>query len=95
VIALGYLAAYVRLQSGSVWPAVVLHGAWNAIIQGTFDRATVGSALAVGESGWLTTIASVVFVFLMTRGVWTLRRSPDETLAAPPPSTRTESRRAG
>jgi len=95
VVALGYLAAYVRLQSGSVWPAVVLHGAWNAIIQGTFDRATVGSALAVGESGWLTTSASIVFVILMTRGVWTLRRSPGETLSAPPGPTRTGSRTAG
>jgi membrane protease YdiL (CAAX protease family) len=37
IVAAGYLAAYLRLQSGSVWPAVMLHGASNALIQGTFD----------------------------------------------------------
>src|SRR5262249_3128525 len=51
VVADGYLAAYLRLRSGSIWPAVVLHGAWNAVIQGTFDRATAGESYAVGESG--------------------------------------------
>src|SRR5262245_44782665 len=60
----GYLAAYVRLRSGSVWPAVICHGAWNAIIQGTFDRATVGTPLAVGESGWLTATIAVMGVLL-------------------------------
>src|SRR5262245_60289353 len=60
----GYLAAYVRLRSGSVWPAVMCHGAWNAIIQGTFDRATVGTPLAVGESGWLTATIAVMGVLL-------------------------------
>src|SRR5262249_11127129 len=43
VVADGYLVAYLRLRSGSVWPAVMLHAASNAIIQGTFDRATVGT----------------------------------------------------
>jgi len=55
-----YLAAYLRLQSGSVWPAVVMHAAWNSIVQGPFDRATVGTPLAVGESGWMTASVSVI-----------------------------------
>jgi membrane protease YdiL (CAAX protease family) len=67
VVAAGYLAAYLRLQSGSVWPAVVFHGAVNAIIQGTFDRATAGDSWAVGESGILTTAVAVVLVVLILR----------------------------
>jgi membrane protease YdiL (CAAX protease family) len=89
VLAEAYLAAYVRLRSGSVWPAVILHGAWNAVIQGTFDRATTGAPAAVGESGWLTVTFAVAFTVVVTRGVWTLQRRPGERLAPPsgkPPS---------
>ncbi len=80
VVAEAYLAAYLRLQSGSVWPAVIMHGAWNSIIQGTFDRATIGTPLAVGESGWLTVTISIIVVVFMTRGAWTLQRRPGERL---------------
>jgi membrane protease YdiL (CAAX protease family) len=66
-IGIAYLMAYLRLQSGSVWLAVVLHGAWNAIIQGTFDRATTGTSAAVGESGWLTILVSLSVVVFVTR----------------------------
>jgi membrane protease YdiL (CAAX protease family) len=83
VVADSYLGAYLRLQSGSIWPAVMFHGAWNAIIQGTFDRATVGTPMAVGESGWLTVIVAVVFVLVVTRGRWTLYRRPGEPLKLP------------
>jgi membrane protease YdiL (CAAX protease family) len=80
VVADGYLAAYVRLRSGSVWPAVIYHGAVNAVIQGTFDRATVGTPQAVGESGWLTATSAVAIVVLVTRGPWRLQRRPGEPL---------------
>jgi len=82
-VALAYLAAYLRLQSGSVWPAVIMHGAWNSIIQGTFDRATIGTPLAVGEPGWLTVAISIVIVLFVTRGAWTLQRRPGERFALP------------
>lgn len=92
VIADGYLAAFLRLQWGSVWPAVVMHGAWNAVIQGTFDRATIGTPLSVGESGWLTVIVSITLILAVTRGIWTLQRSPGERLimsSSRPPSALT------
>ena len=88
VVAEAYLAAYVRLQSGSVWPAVMYHGAVNAIIQGTFDRATADTPQAVGESGWLTAITAIVVVFLMTRGAWTLQRKPGEPLVCDQPASK-------
>jgi membrane protease YdiL (CAAX protease family) len=83
VVAMGYLAAYLRLQSGSVWPAVMLHAAWNSIVQGTFNRATPGTPLAVGESGWMTTLVSMLIVLVVTRGAWKLQRSPKERLTLP------------
>jgi membrane protease YdiL (CAAX protease family) len=83
VIAAGYLAAYVRLRSGSVWPAVLFHGAWNAIIQGAFDRATVDTPLAVGESGYITAAASLLTVAWILRKKWTMFRRPGEPVDAP------------
>jgi uncharacterized protein len=83
VVADAYFAAYVRLRSGSVWPAVMYHGAANAIIQGTFDRATAGTPQAVGESGWLTATIAVIVVLIVTRGAWTLQRRPGQPLALP------------
>jgi membrane protease YdiL (CAAX protease family) len=80
VVADACLAAYVRLRSGSIWPAVMLHAAWNAVIQGTFDRATVGASWAVGESGVLTVSVSLVFVLVATRGPWKFYRRPSEPL---------------
>jgi membrane protease YdiL (CAAX protease family) len=68
IVAFAYLAADLRLSSGSVWPAVLLHAAWNAIIQGPFDRNTADTPMAVGESGYLTTVVTIVVV------VWMLRR---------------------
>lgn len=68
IVAFAYLAAHLRLSSGSVWPAVVLHAAWNAIIQGSFDRNTAGTPMVVGESGYLTTVVTILVV------AWMLRR---------------------
>ncbi|NJR49818.1 MAG: CPBP family intramembrane metalloprotease [Leptolyngbyaceae cyanobacterium CSU_1_3] len=69
VTSVGYVFAYLRLWTGSVWSAIVLHSAWNIIIQFGFDPATVGDTakLWVGESGILVNL--VLFVAaLMSRG---------------------------
>jgi len=62
VMGLAMVAGVLRLRSGSVWPAIVLHAAWNAIIQNPFDRSSVGpgATLWVGESGVL--VAAVSFI---------------------------------
>ncbi len=86
VVAVAYLAAFLRLRSGSVWPAVLFHGAWNAIIQGAFDRATVGTPLAVGESGYLTAIVNVLLVAWIVRGTWKMLRRPGEPLGTSSPA---------
>jgi membrane protease YdiL (CAAX protease family) len=41
IIGHGVFLSWLRLASGSVWPAVVFHGAHNILIYGVFDRVTV------------------------------------------------------
>jgi membrane protease YdiL (CAAX protease family) len=76
ILAFAYLAAKLRLESGSVWPAVLLHGSWNTLIQGVFDRSTAGSPFLLGESGILVVAFDILFVGLLVRGTWTVKRAP-------------------
>ncbi|MGH3146428.1 MAG: CPBP family glutamic-type intramembrane protease [Rubrobacter sp.] len=77
ITSFGYVIARMRLETGSVWPAVALHTAWNGIIQGPFDGATTGSeaTLWVGESGILTALVLVVVAVIFSRGRWKVIRS--------------------
>jgi len=78
VVAAGYLFGWARLTTGSVWPAVVGHAAWNSILQGTFDASSKGPAAVVwvGESGVLVAAVSVVTVALLLRGPFAVRLRP-------------------
>lgn len=60
--AFGFVFARLRLETGSVWPAIVLHAAWNSIIQSAFDGARTGGdgSWWVGESGVLTVVTLVI-----------------------------------
>ncbi len=67
VIALAVVLAWLRLRSGSVWPAAIMHASHNLFVQGFFDRVTVdtgptpwltsefgaGLAIAIGITAWL------------------------------------------
>src|SRR5262245_12029074 len=75
IVAFAYLSAWLRLRSGSVWPAVLIHASWNVIIQGVFDASTKGGTFWIGESGIVTTAANVLLVFLLVRGRWPSVRS--------------------
>ena len=85
ITSFGYVIARLRLETGSVWPAVVLHTAWNSIIQGPFDGATAGAGamLWVGESGILTTLVLVVAAVIFSRGRWTIIRTLPKRDRAP------------
>jgi membrane protease YdiL (CAAX protease family) len=76
--ALAYVLAILRLDTGSIWPAVLLHASWNALIQGPFDHATTGAAapLWTGEAGILTVTVVVIAAFLLARRPWTMHREP-------------------
>ena len=67
ITAMGYVIAWLRLWSGSIWPCIWAHGAWNAVILGPFNGSTRGGDVWVGEGGLLTTLAVVVFAILLYR----------------------------
>ncbi len=72
VMAVGasYLYAWLTLRSGSVWPAVLLHGSHNLYIQGVLDRATIDTGPTVfwtGEFGAGLAIAAVVVALIARR----------------------------
>lgn len=78
VVGLGFTMAFLRLSTGSVWPAIVLHGVWNAVIQGTFDVSTKEPSIWVGEAGILVAAASVAVAWLLARKAYEARRAPGE-----------------
>jgi membrane protease YdiL (CAAX protease family) len=71
VIGAGYIFAWLRLSSGSVWPAIWAHAVWNAVIQGPFDGSTNGYSMWVGESGLLVAAMTILFAIVLYR-VWPL-----------------------
>ncbi len=66
-------------RSRSVWPAVMTHGAWNALVATGFAvtvgatklPAFKGSTTWVGEFGWLAAVA--VLVVGVVAALWHLR----------------------
>lgn len=40
LVGAGAFLSWVRLASGSIWPAVIFHGVHNSVISGIFDRLT-------------------------------------------------------
>lgn len=72
-----FVLARMRLETGSIWPPIVLHGAWNSIIQTAFDRATApGATLWIGEFGILTALALIAAAIIFTRGRWAMMNEP-------------------
>ena len=51
VISIAGITAWLRLRSGSIWPAVVLHATHNALVQRLFDPMT----LETGRGAWFAT----------------------------------------
>ena len=77
--AFSFVFARLRLETGSVWPAITLHSAWNAIIQTAFDPASHGGGaeLWIGESGILIAFTMIVAAVVFSCGRWTIRRTPE------------------
>ena len=68
-VAWGVLFGWLRLRSGSVWPAVVAHGALNAAggLVVLFAAAQPDLALAgpLGVAGWIV-VAAVIVILVLT-----------------------------
>ncbi|MBI2824367.1 MAG: CPBP family intramembrane metalloprotease [Planctomycetia bacterium] len=78
IVAQGFVLARLRLASGSVWPAIIGHSAWNATIQGVFDFSTISPSSGpwVGESGILVALTMFAFAWPFMRGTWPAYRAP-------------------
>ncbi len=78
IVATGAMAAWLRLKTGSVWPAAMLHACHNAVIQWLFDSMTVETGRAAwfaGEFGMALAITSVLFAIPIWRnGSLTLKK---------------------
>lgn len=88
VVPYGCILARARLSTGSVWPGIAAHGAYNSIIQGAFwPAAAAGGASAavwVGmETGILVALALIIVGVVLCAGTWTYRRTPDELMEGP------------
>lgn len=72
VVAQSYIAAWLRLRSGSVWPAALLHGSHNMFVQLIFTPLTTNTgptAYIIDEFGAGLAITSVIGAII----VWTKR----------------------
>jgi len=80
IISAGYVLAWLRLSSGSIWPCVWAHAVWNAVILGPFDGSTVSSGVWLGEAGILSTAVVILFAAAL-HVLWPL--SPRKYLSPP------------
>lgn len=83
IVAISVVAAWLRWRSGSVWPAVLLHAAHNAVLYPFFDAmatpAGSAGAYAVGETGLalaVVTLSAAALLFAATRSTAPWSRPP-------------------
>jgi membrane protease YdiL (CAAX protease family) len=70
IVATGAIAAWLRLKTGSVWPAALFHASHNAVTQWLFDPMTVETGKAAwfaGEFGISLAATSVLCAALIWR----------------------------
>jgi len=71
VAALGFgaILAWLRLSTGSIWPCIFAHAAWNSLINGGFTFATQKATenMWIGETGILVAVTLVIAALLLRR----------------------------
>jgi|SRR5271165_169482 len=70
IMSASFIYAWMRLKSGSVWTAVILHAMHNIVVQGIFDSMVQHTRLTnwvVGEGGIGIGIASGVIAYALWR----------------------------
>jgi len=80
MIAISYLLAYLRLRSGSVWPAV-LGASGTVVLSLAFDAFTWGNPFWKGELYLLSLGLTTMTVLFLPRP-WTVQAEPDSQVAA-------------
>ena len=71
VLPLGAILAWVRLKTGSIWPAVMVHTAWNSFMNAGFTFATQNphQNIWIGENGILV-LVTLILAALLLRRTW-------------------------
>ena len=70
VLGLSFAIAWLRLKSGSLWVAVVLHASHNLFVQAIFNRLTLSTGLTpyvIGEFGLGLALGGLVVGYLFWR----------------------------
>jgi membrane protease YdiL (CAAX protease family) len=70
VLAISFVFAWIRLASGSVWPAAILHASHNLWIQSVFDPLTADTgrtAWVIGEFGAALAVVCVAAAAIVAR----------------------------
>jgi CAAX protease family protein len=64
-----YLLAWLRLDTGIIWPSFVAHAVSNALTQNAFNPVTQGDnkMLWIGESGIVTAVVLILLIFLVKK----------------------------
>jgi membrane protease YdiL (CAAX protease family) len=77
-LCLGVILAWLRLSTGSVWPCIFAHAAWNSMINGGFTFATQNATenIWIGETGIVVTVTLVIAALAIRR-----RWKPADTVA--------------
>ena len=73
VVSLAVPLAWLRLRSGSLWPAAILHASHNLFVQGFFDRVTVDT----GPTRWLTGEFGAALAVTIGATAWMFWRARD------------------
>ncbi|WP_238589147.1 CPBP family intramembrane glutamic endopeptidase [Pseudonocardia sp. HH130629-09] len=96
-VLVGAVLGWLRLRSGSVWPAALGHSAFNATAGSYLMFAQAGAtvdttqATVLGWSGWIVPLGLVIVLvatgqFTLTRT--TAERAPRSRVGPPPPAVR-------
>jgi uncharacterized protein len=70
VVGISFPMAWLRLRSGSVWPAALLHASHNLFIQGFFDTVTVDTGVTkylLSEFGAVLALTAAITAWLFWR----------------------------
>ena len=78
VVSIAVPLAWLRLRSGSVWPAAILHASHNLFVQAFFDRVTVDT----GPTRWLTSEFGAALAVTLGITAWLFWRARDRVSAA-------------
>jgi hypothetical protein len=70
VVGISFPLAWLRLRSGSFWPAALLHASHNLFIQGFFDTVTVDTGVTkylLSEFGAVLALAAAITGYIFWR----------------------------